>query len=47
MLVGAVMFCVDIWKWSKRPEKFTTVEEDLKNTSVVPDEQLKGDGFNE
>lgn len=34
MLVGAVMFCIDIWKWSKRPEKFTTVEEDLKEVKV-------------
>lgn len=34
MLVGAVMFCIDIWKWSKRPEKFTTVEEDLKEVEV-------------
>jgi hypothetical protein len=39
-IVGAVMFCVDIWKWSKRPEKFTTMEEDLsksKETVTHPD----------
>lgn len=34
MLVGVFMFCIDIWKWSKRPEKFTTVEEDLKEVEV-------------
>ncbi len=33
MLVGAVMFIVDIWKWSKRPEVFETAEKDL-NMSV-------------
>lgn len=33
-IVGAVMFCVDIVKWSKRPEKFTTVAEDLKSSSA-------------
>lgn len=29
-VVGAVMFCVDIWKWSTRPEIFTSAEDDLK-----------------
>lgn len=33
MLVGAVMFCVDVWKWSKRPEKFTDIHDDLKSTN--------------
>lgn len=30
-LVGAVMFCMDIWKWSKRPEKYITIHEDLQS----------------
>lgn len=34
MVVGAVMFCIDIWKWSKRPEKFTDIHEDLTNNIV-------------
>lgn len=29
-LVGAVMFCIDIWKWSKRPEVFVPIEKDLE-----------------
>lgn len=45
-LVGAVMFCVDVWKWSKRPEKFTTMEEDLEKSKedfvnhIEQDEEL-------
>lgn len=39
MLVGAVMFCIDIWKWSKRPEKFTTVEEDLSKSTDITTHQ--------
>ena len=34
MIIGAVMFCIDIWKWSKRPEKFTNIHEDLSNSST-------------
>lgn len=35
MLIGAVMFCVDIWKWSKRPEKYTTIHEDMQKDDKV------------
>lgn len=33
-LVGTVMFCLDIWKWSKRPEKFESFEKDLSNDDI-------------
>lgn len=33
MVVGVVMFCLDIWKWSKRPEKFTDIHEDLTSNN--------------
>lgn len=39
-IVGAIMFCVDIIKWSKRPEKFTTVSDDL-NTINSNDSEMK------
>lgn len=34
MVIGVIMFCIDIWKWSKRPEKFTDIHEDLSNSST-------------
>lgn len=48
-IVGAVMFIVDVWKWSKRPEKFTTMEEDLsKHTNnVVHQNNINEISFNE
>lgn len=45
MIVGAVMFCVDIWKWSKRPEVFSTAEEDLAKDKQVK-EPKEGSEYN-
>jgi hypothetical protein len=45
MIVGAVMFCVDIWKWSKRPEVFSTAEEDLAKDKQVK-ESKEGSEYN-
>lgn len=28
-IIGAVMFVLDIWKWSRRPEKFEDIQKDL------------------
>lgn len=30
MIIGAVMFCVDIWKWSKRPDVYKDIKDDLE-----------------
>lgn len=35
--VGVIMFVVDIWKWPKRPERITTMEEDLSKQVIHQD----------
>lgn len=41
-LVGIIMFVVDVLKWSKRPEKITTMEEDLSKQVVKNVDDLEG-----
>lgn len=43
MVIGAVMFCIDIWKWSKRPEVFSTAEEDLSKQQQVNKSEMASD----
>lgn len=40
-LIGAFMFVVDIWKWSKHPNRIVTIDKDLsenKESEVVKNE---------